>query len=84
MFRRFLKNRELETVISQRSEIIPEEFPEGAYGAPFNNETLGKSTPWYDDMHASSAFTYENRTFHAGLERDNPDAHPTHSETEEV
>lgn len=84
MLRRRRRHRELETVISQRSEIIPEEFPEGAYGAPFNEETLGKTTPWEAGMHAAPQFTYENRTFHAGLEREHPDAHPTHSETEEV
>lgn len=83
MFRR-KKYRELETVISRRSEIIPEEFPEGAYGSPYDEVPLGKTTPWEPGMHAVSPFTYENRTFHAGLERDYPDAHPTHSETEEV
>jgi len=83
LFRRKNRYRELETVISQRREIIPEEFPEGAYGAPFDGP-LGKSTPWEPGMHAVSPFTYKNRTFHAGLERDHPDSHPTHSETEEV
>ncbi|OUM86449.1 MAG: hypothetical protein BAA01_06800 [Bacillus thermozeamaize] len=84
MVQRNKRYRELETVVSQRSEIIAEEFPEGPYGAPFNEEHLGKTTPWEGGMHAAPQFTYENRTFHAGLEREHPDAHPTHSEAEEV
>ncbi len=84
MFRLIPKKRELETVLSQRSEIIPQEFPEGAYGAPDDVVPTAKTTPWNVEMHAAPQFSYENRTFHAGLERDHPDSHPTHSETEEV
>ncbi len=71
---------ELSTVESQRNEIIPEEFPEGPYGAPTNEERLGKATGWEKDQHVISNFTYENRNFHQDLPREYPGSHPTHDD----
>jgi len=46
-------------------------------------QTLGKSTPWRDDQRPTTAFGYEDRQFHAGLEREYPGDHNTHSENDE-
>lgn len=71
---------DLSTVESQRNEIIAEEFPEGPYGAATDEDVLGKETPYTASQHAAPRFTYENREFHAGLPRQDPDAHPTHDD----
>ncbi|MCE7793039.1 hypothetical protein K8O68_11480 [Salipaludibacillus sp. CUR1] len=65
-----------------REEILPEITPEGAYGAPFE-PPLGKSTPWQPGQRAISAFTYENRHLHEGMQRKDPGSHPPHDEPEE-
>ncbi|MDN4595450.1 hypothetical protein NWF35_16450 [Polycladomyces subterraneus] len=71
---------DVSTVESQRNELIPEEFPEGPYGAAHNEPQLGKSTPWRPGQHAAPQFTYEMREFHEGLPRQAPGSHPTHDE----
>ncbi|NEW08208.1 hypothetical protein GK047_19595 [Paenibacillus sp. SYP-B3998] len=63
---------DLETVESQRNDLIPEEFPEGPYGTSLNTESLGKSTPWRKDQRSPNSFSYENRELHEGLKRDYP------------
>ncbi|THF76100.1 hypothetical protein [Cohnella fermenti] len=75
-------DEELDTVRSQRSELVPEEFPEGPYGMELGagESGSGEIAPRTDDAHPLSAFTYENRELHAGLEREYPGDHPTHSE----
>lgn len=62
--------------------LIPEEFPEGAYGQPIDNEkpVEGKSTPWKEDQHVASNFTYEYKHLHEDRPREYPGAHPTHDE----
>ena len=74
------KFRELETVRSQRRSIMAEEFPDGPYSSSIPS---GSTASEQDGEYPVSSFTYENRTFHAGLERDIPGSHPTHSETKE-
>ncbi|MCY9666110.1 hypothetical protein M5X11_14230 [Paenibacillus alginolyticus] len=63
---------DLETVESQRNDLIPEEFPEGPYGTSLNTESLGKSSPWRKDQRPSNPFSYENRELHEGIKRDYP------------
>ncbi|WP_409344862.1 hypothetical protein [Paenibacillus sp. MBLB4367] len=74
---------DLATVESQRNDLVPEEFPEGPYGSELVSESLGKSTPWRDTQRPLSAFTYENRDFHAGLPRVHPGDHDLHDEAGE-
>ncbi|GFN30974.1 hypothetical protein [Paenibacillus xylaniclasticus] len=56
------------TVESQRNDLIPEEFPDGPYGADLQSK-LGKSKPWRIDQRAANPYGYENRSLHAGMER---------------
>ncbi len=77
------KHTDLDTVESQRNDLIPEEFPEGAYGSNLIMESLGKSTPWRDDQRPPNRFSYENRELHEGLPRDYPPDHETHDETQD-
>ncbi|TDG00477.1 hypothetical protein [Paenibacillus piri] len=74
---------DLDTVESQRNELIPEEFPEGPYGSDVSAASLGKNTPWREDQRPVSAYTYENRELHAGLSRGYPGDHPTHDDEDE-
>lgn len=73
------KYRDLKTVESYRNEMIPEEFPDGSYGAS-TSQKPGKSSPWRSTQHASPRFTYEMRGFHEGMKRQFPGSHPTHDE----
>jgi hypothetical protein len=71
-------DHDLATVLSQRNDLTAEEFPEGPYGSPALAETLGKSTPWRDDQRSQNAYRYENREFHAGLDRAYPGDYDIH------
>jgi hypothetical protein len=64
-----------------RNYVLPEDLPEGPYGSPIKR-ALGKSTPWRESQRYYSAFNYENKTLHEGLERHDPGAHPTHDDPE--
>ncbi|MEF3312635.1 hypothetical protein PV433_27465 [Paenibacillus sp. GYB004] len=73
--------RDLATVESQRNDLSAEEFPEGPYGADLLTESLGKSSPWRRDQRTQSAFTYENRLLHEGVDRGGyPGQHDTHDD----
>lgn len=75
------------TVETQRKFLVPEEFPEGAYGEPLRKHepVQQKETPSHYpyEQQTYSAFTYENRSLHAGLPRQMAGAHPTHDGGEE-
>lgn len=79
---------DVSTVETRRNFIIPEDFPEGAYGAPRGEHTPveGKSTPWRKGQRPYSAHNYENKSLHQNLPRQFPGAHQPHddpnSETE--
>lgn len=74
------KSKRLDVDDAYQSKLRPEEFPEGPVGAATNEKHLGKSTPWKKGQYRTSAFTYENKEFHEGLERQGPSRHPTHDE----
>lgn len=73
--------KELSNVQDEQT-IIPEEFPEGAYGQSIDQEkeVEGKSTPWKENQRVASAFTYEFKGLHEGRPRQYPGAHVTHDE----
>lgn len=59
-----VENSELEYVLSQHNTIFPEEFPEGPYGASvYNDQPLGKSTPWEPGQRAVNQNQDENPAF---------------------
>lgn len=73
---------DVSTVETQRNFIIPEDFPEGPYGAPRGKHSLveNKSTPWKVGQRPYSAFNYEFKSMHQNRPRKFPGAHPTHDD----
>lgn len=67
-------------VVKQKSNLIPEEFPEGPLGSPVNKEAKAesKSTPWKEGQYRDSAFVYPDREQHDDLPRQTDGAHPLH------
>ncbi|MFC3041393.1 hypothetical protein ACFOGI_14185 [Virgibacillus xinjiangensis] len=76
------KYSDFTTVDKVRNEIIPEEFPEGPFGSALQEDKAveGKSTPWGEGQHRSSAYTYPSEELHDDLPRQTPGAHPLHDE----
>lgn len=68
-------NRELEYVQSIHNTLVPEEFPEGPYGASvFLDQPLGKSSPWEPGQQTNHRFFDENPAFSDKL------AHPPNAD----
>ncbi|KGX86698.1 hypothetical protein [Pontibacillus litoralis] len=67
-------------VEAMRNYLVPEQMPEGPYGAPRNKHqpVENKSTPWRDNQRYYSAFNYEYKGLHEDLPRQDPGSHPTH------
>ncbi|TMN21264.1 hypothetical protein FH966_15760 [Lentibacillus cibarius] len=78
-----VKYSDFSNVLSQRNNLIPEEFPEGPFGSEINDEELkgSKSTPWKEGQSRESAFVYPDKEQHDDLPRQTPGAHPLHDET---
>ncbi|AZV45071.1 cytosolic protein [Peribacillus asahii] len=76
------KYYDFSNVEKQRNYIIPEDQPEGPYGAPRGADTPveGKSTPWGEEQRSYSNFNYENKSLHENMPRQYPGAHPTHDD----
>ncbi|HLR09484.1 MAG TPA: hypothetical protein VK136_09575 [Bacillota bacterium] len=70
---------------SLHNELIPEEFPEGAFGEPFrvDKRAYSKSSPWKEGQRRLSAFVYPDKEQHEDLPRQAPGAHPTHDEPDD-
>lgn len=68
--------------VENMDDLIPEEFPEGAFGSEFNDEepVSAKSTPWKEGQRRTSAFIYPYKKIHDDLPRKTPGAHPLHDE----
>lgn len=73
---------ELSTVKQRHNELIPEEFPDGAFGSAIGNDdpVFSKSTPWEKGQRRQSAFIYADKARHDDLPRQTPGAHPLHDE----
>ena len=69
-------------VEKQRNFLIPEDLPEGPYGAPRGADTPveNKSTPWQEGQRYQSAFNYENKSLHEDRQRKFPGSHPPHDD----
>ena len=68
--KRPFNDRELEYVQSMRNTILPEEFPEGPYGATvFLDQKIGKSSPWEPGQQTVHRFFDENPAFNDELAR---------------
>ncbi|MDZ5472129.1 cytosolic protein [Bacillus sp. 31A1R] len=68
-------------VETQRKFLVPEQTPEGPYGAPRGKDTpVQGKTPWLEGQQYYSAFTYENRTLHQNMPRQMEGSHPTHDD----
>ncbi|MBO8170534.1 MAG: hypothetical protein H0Z33_01415 [Bacillaceae bacterium] len=53
-----------------------EEFPEGPYGSPLLQTSLGKSSGWDTGEHVNPRFSFENKRLHNDLPRLDPPADP--------
>ncbi|WP_144461479.1 cytosolic protein [Siminovitchia fortis] len=73
---------DVSTVETRRNFLIPEELPEGSFGAPKGKHTRveNKSTPWKEGQRPYSAFNYEFKSMHQNRPRKFPGAHPTHDD----
>lgn len=73
---------DFENVKRNHDELIPEEFPEGAFGSPIHANQLvsGKSSPWESGQRRQSAYIYPHKDIHDHLPRQAPGAHPTHDD----
>lgn len=76
---------DLSNVETQKNYIIPEDLPEGGYGAPRGKNTPveNKSTSWKEGQRPYSAFNYEFKSMHENKPRNFPGAHPTHDNPNE-
>lgn len=73
---------EISNVENLHDTLIPEEFPEGAFGSSIrkHEKVESKSTEWEKGQKRSSAFTYPDKERHDDLPRQTPGAHPLHDE----
>lgn len=69
------KYSDVSTAKSQKNDLQPEEYPEGAYGSPIlaDEPVYGKSTPWKEGQHRKGAYRYEYREFHKDIPRQAPE-----------
>lgn len=74
------KYEDFSNVEAQRIYVIPEDLPEGSYGAPKGADTPveGKSTPGREEQRPYSAFNYQAKDLHEDFPRKYPGAHPTY------
>ncbi|WP_028393700.1 hypothetical protein [Bacillus cihuensis] len=73
---------EISNVEKQKNDLLPEELPEGPYGAPRGEMTSveNKSSPWKEGQRYTSAFNYEYKSLHESLPRQMDGAHPPHDD----
>ncbi|MFD2045154.1 hypothetical protein ACFSTA_15830 [Ornithinibacillus salinisoli] len=80
------KFSDFSNVNNQRNNLIPEEFPEGAFGSAINKKepVSGKSTPWGDEQQRTSAFVFPYKELHEDLPRQAAGSHVIHDEPDDV
>lgn len=71
------KYSDFSNVIKIDNELIPEEFPEGAFGSTIHEDipVSGKSTPWEKGERRQSAYIYADKDQHLNEQRNYPNAH---------
>ncbi|HLR03683.1 MAG TPA: hypothetical protein VK111_13135 [Virgibacillus sp.] len=77
----------LSNVDEIKNNLVPEEFPEGSFGSPINQDKMvdsSKSTPWKDGQRRRSAYNYAYKDIHEDLPRRTPGAHPTHDKPNDL
>jgi len=87
MSRRNVKKfSDFSNVHNQKNYLIPEEFPEGSFGSPIDQEeaVYSKSTPWEKGQRRESAFVYPYKEMHEDVPRQTPGAHVIHDEPGDV
>ncbi|MFC4769850.1 hypothetical protein [Effusibacillus consociatus] len=63
--KRMQGNQELEIVQAWQKDLLPEEFPEGAYGSTiYLDQPIGKSSEWEPGQQVVSRYQDENPAFH--------------------
>ena len=79
------KYSDFSTVKKMKNALIPEEFPEGAFGSPIglNDPVFSKSSPWQKEQFRESAYVFPYKELHDDLPRQTPGAHPIHDEDNE-
>ncbi|WP_047979638.1 hypothetical protein [Ornithinibacillus contaminans] len=70
----------------KKNYLIPEEFPEGAFGSSIKQDepVQSKSTPWQEGQQRDSAFVYPDREQHEDVPRQADGAHPLHDYDDEI
>lgn len=78
------EHSDFSNVTKMNNELIPEEYPEGAFGSPIgaDDPVFSKSTPWVEGQRRKSAYIFPDKDQHADLPRKTPGAHFPHSEQE--
>lgn len=73
-------------VRSMNNELVPEEYPEGAFESAYGTEepVESKSTPWEKGQRRQSAYIYPDKARHQDLPRQAPGSHPIHDEPGDV
>lgn len=76
------KFSDLKNVEYIKENLIPEEFPEGAFDSSIGKQDpiFSKSTPWKEGQRRQSAFVYPDKERHDDLPRRTPGSHPLHDE----
>lgn len=76
------KYTDFSNVEKQRDYLVPQDYPDGAYGSPFRKDepVQNKSTPWKEGQRYYSNFNYENKSLHQELPRQMEGSHPTHDD----
>lgn len=73
-------------VKNMKNNLIPEEFPEGAFGSSIQKQqpVYSKSTSWKKGQRRQSAYVYSYKELHEDLPRQTPGAHIIHDQPDDT